>query len=199
MAQFEGVSMKSGFVLIVFFLATCNAGAQQPISAATVDELVNKLAAPKVVTRSLRNLVPEPRILAPEPEKPSSEPGSLAPDAINFPPEPRKIDLIVQFDFNSARLQEASKPLLASLAEAMGSERIKTLRIKVEGHTDAVGKASYNQLLSEKRAQSVLEFLSGMGVAKDRLAAEGKGASELLLPDKPDALENRRVRISTLN
>ena len=145
--------------------------AQQPIQSATADELVDKLAPPKALTRSLRNLAPEPR----------------------------KIDLMIQFDFNSARLQETSKPLLTSLADAMGSERIKTLRFKVEGHTDAVGKASYNQQLSEKRAQSVLEFLSNKGVEKDRLTAEGKGASELLLPDKPDAMANRRVRITTLN
>ena len=163
--------MKTQLLLIGLAFAACGAMAQQPIQSATVDELVDKLAPPKTLTRSLRNLAPEPR----------------------------KIDLMIQFDFNSARLQETSKPLLSSLADAMRSERIKALRFKVEGHTDAVGKASYNQQLSEKRAQSVLEFLSNKGVEKDRLTAEGKGASELLLPDKPDAMENRRVRITTLN
>lgn len=163
--------MKSWLLLMGWVLAACGAIAQQPINSATVDELVDKLAPPKAATRSLRNLTPAPR----------------------------KIDLMIQFDFNSARLQETSKPLLASLAEAMSSERIKALRFKVEGHTDAVGKASYNQQLSEKRAQSVLEFLSNKGVEKDRLLAKGKGSSELLLPDKPDAMENRRVRITTLN
>ena len=163
--------MKRRLLMMGCALVACSAMAQQPIQSATADELVDKLAPPKALTRSLRNLAPEPR----------------------------KIDLMIQFDFNSARLQETSKPLLASLAEAMGSERIKTLRFKVEGHTDAVGKASYNQQLSEQRAQSVLEFLSNKGVEKDRLTAEGKGASELLLPDKPDAMANRRVRITTLN
>ena len=163
--------MKRGLLLIGLALAAWSAMAQQPIQSATADQLVDKLAPPKALTRSLRNLAPEPR----------------------------KIDLMIQFDFNSARLQETSRPLLTSLAEAMGSERIKALHFKVEGHTDAVGKASYNQQLSEKRAQSVLEFLSGKGVEKDRLLAEGKGSSELLLPDKPDAMENRRVRITTLN
>ncbi len=163
--------MKRRLLLIGWALAACSAIAQQPIQSATADELVDKLAPPKALTRSLRNLAPEPR----------------------------KIDLMIQFDFNSARLQEASKPLLTSLADAMGSERIKALRFKVEGHTDAMGKASYNQQLSEKRAQSVMEFLANKGVDKDQLMAEGKGASELLLPDKPAAMENRRVRITTLN
>jgi len=36
------------------------------------------------------------------------------------------------------------------------------------------------------------------GISKDRLTAEGKGFSDLLYPDKPQAMENRRVRISTL-
>ena len=163
--------MKSWLLLIGFAFTVFNVTAQEPIKSATADELVEKLAPAPSATRSMRNLTPAPR----------------------------KIDLMVQFDFGSARLQESSKPLLASLAEAMGSERIKALRFKLEGHTDAVGKASYNQRLSEKRAQSVLEFLSNKGVEKDRLMAEGKGSSELLLPDKPDAMENRRVRITTLN
>lgn len=168
--------MRSWLLLIGLVLATFNAGAQQPIKSATSNELVDKLAPPQAATRSLRNLTPAPR-----------------------EPEPRTIDLVVQFDFGSALLQESSKPLLTSLAEAMVDERIKALRFRVEGHTDAVGKASYNRQLSEKRAQSVAEFLSTKGVEKDRLVAEGKGASELLLPDKPDAMENRRVRITTLN
>ena len=163
--------MKRRLLFIGWALAACSALAQQPINSATVDELVDKLAPPQGLTRSMRNLAPGPR----------------------------KVDLMIQFDFNSARLQEASKPLLTTLAQAMGSERIKELRFKVEGHTDAVGKASYNQQLSEKRAQSVATFLSNKGVEKERLVAEGKGFSELLLPDQPDAMENRRVRITTLN
>lgn len=163
--------MKIWLLLIGLAIAAFAATAQQSIKSATADELVEMLAPVPSTTRSVRNLAPEPR----------------------------KIDLMLQFDFNSARLQEPSRPMLASLAQAMGSTRIKALRFKVEGHTDAVGKASYNQDLSEKRAQSVVEFLSYKGVKKNRLLAEGKGASDLLLPDKPDAMENRRVRITTLN
>ncbi len=86
-----------------------------------------------------------------------------------------------------------------SVAGAMVNERIKHLRFRVEGHTDAIGKTRYNQQLSERRAQSVVEFLLQRGIDKDRLVAQGKGPSELLLPDKPYAIENRRVRITTLN
>jgi flagellar motor protein MotB len=39
--------------------------------------------------------------------------------------------------------------------------------------------------------------MSDQGIDKERLLGEGKGFSELLLPDKPKAAENRRVRITT--
>ena len=163
--------MKRRLLLIGWALVACGATAQETIKSATVDELVDKLAPPKALTRSLRNLAPEAR----------------------------KIDLMIQFDFDSARLQEVSKPLLSSLAEAMGSERIKTLRFKVEGHTDARGSAAYNEALSARRAQSVLAFLQSGGVQAGRLQAEGRGATELLDPAHPQAPENRRVRISTVD
>ena len=68
----------------------------------------------------------------------------------------------------------------------------------VEGHTDAKGKADYNQDLSARRALAVQTYLIGQSVAPDRLQAEGKGASELANPNDPLAAENRRVRIVNL-
>ena len=155
-------------------VGAASALAQQPIKSATVDELVEMLAPPSApLTRSMT--------------------------ARNIAPAPRKIDLTVNFGFDSARLESTSKPLLLDLARAMGAERLAAIRFKVEGHTDAVGKADYNQQLSAKRAQSVLEFLAQSGVSADRLMAEGKGPSEPLMPDRPDAPQNRRVRIRTID
>ena len=163
--------MKTCFSFFAVLAIATSACAQQPIGAATAEELAAQLAAPPAAqTRSLRIVAPAPR----------------------------KLDLSIQFDYNSAKLQESSKPLLTNLAEAMGSERIKELKLRVEGHTDAVGKASYNQQLSQRRATSVLEFLAQQGVDKQRLQAEGKGSTELLYPEKPEAMENRRVRIMTV-
>jgi len=168
--------MKPVLIALAISVAVgaASALAQQPIKSATVDELVEMLAPPPApLTRSMT--------------------------ARNIAPAPRKIDLTVNFGFDSARLESTSKPLLLDLARAMGVERLAAIRFKVEGHTDAVGKADYNQQLSAKRAQSVLEFLAQSGVSADRLMAEGKGPSELLMPDKPDAPQNRRVRISTID
>lgn len=141
---------------------------QAPMGRATADELVEKLAPPSApLTRSMRNLVPQRR----------------------------QVDLVVNFDFDSARLQDASRPLLESLAQALNSERLKGTRFKVEGHTDGKGSARYNDELSSRRAQAVAAFLVSQGVESGRLETTGRGFSELLVPDRPDAAENRRVRV----
>jgi outer membrane protein OmpA-like peptidoglycan-associated protein len=112
--------------------------------------------------------------------------------------EPRSIDLVIQFDFDSANLQESSKPLLDNLVSAMKTDRLMSLRFKVEGHTDAKGSEAYNQNLSMRRAESVVSYMADNGIDKRRLEGIGKGFSELLYPDKPQAMENRRVRITTV-
>lgn len=114
----------------------------------------------------------------------------------NIVPKPVTVDLSINFDFDSANLQASSKPLLDNLASAMNSERLSSLKFRIEGHTDAKGKAEYNQELSARRALAVQTYLISQNVGSDRLQAEGKGFSELLLPEKPLASENRRVRIT---
>lgn len=160
---------------LLFMALLCAQAGAQTIRSATPQELAEQLAPPATAaTRSL---------------------GSTR----NLAPAPRKLDLMIHFEFNSATLQPASKPLVAALAEAMRSERVKDIRFRVEGHTDGVGKPEYNLALSDRRAQVVADYLAGLGVAKERLVPQGKGDTELLLPDNPHALENRRVRITTLD
>ena len=163
--------MKICFIFFAWLMIAASAWGQQPITAATAEELAEQLAPPVALTRTLRVVVPVAR----------------------------KLDLSIQFDYNSAKLQESSRPLLANVATAMGSERIKELKFRIEGHTDSIGRATYNQQLSQRRAVSVLEFLAQQGVDKQRLQAEGKGSTEPLYPEKPEAMENRRVRITTLD
>ncbi len=56
------------------------------------------------------------------------------------------------------------------------------IKLEVRGHTDAIGSEEYNQALSERRAKSVIRYLTGLGVPGNRM--EFKGFSE----DKPVAL-----------
>jgi outer membrane protein OmpA-like peptidoglycan-associated protein len=116
----------------------------------------------------------------------------------NLTPEAREkpnVDLSIQFEFDSAKLLPESRPLLDNLVKAINSDKLQGFTFVVEGHTDIVGSADYNQKLSNQRALSVLAYLASKGVSKERLKALGKGSTELLMPDKPDAAENRRVRI----
>jgi outer membrane protein OmpA-like peptidoglycan-associated protein len=80
----------------------------------------------------------------------------------------------------------------------MKSDGLKGLRFRIEGHTDAVGSPDYNMKLSNRRAQSVGDFLGVQGVDQARLESVGKGASEPIVPADPLAAANRRVRIVTI-
>ncbi len=155
---------------LILLLGLLQAGLSQAqlVHQASPEQLIEKLAPPAPSTRSLRNISPRPVT----------------------------IDLSIHFDFDSANLQAGSKPLLDNLALAMNSDRLSALQFRVEGHTDAKGKADYNLQLSNRRAQAVVDYLSQAQVAATRLQAQGKGASELLMPDRPLASENRRVRIT---
>ena len=212
-----------GFVLGGLYLSCSYQAGAQPLQNATVDQLVEQLApSTPMRTRGMRNLAPQraPGAAAGTEAATSNNPDTaasnntsaspassgpaphtqttMATEAAATPEAPRSVDLVINFNFDSASLQPASKPLLDVLAIALSSDKLKTIRFKVEGHTDAKGLQTYNQQLSSRRAESVVSYLAEKGVAKDRMLPEGKGFSELLYPEKPTAMENRRVRITTL-
>ena len=109
------------------------------------------------------------------------------------------LSLLIQFDFNSAEVKPESQQALANLAQALQSKELVDAKFAVEGHTDAKGRAEYNLKLSQQRADAVRAFLARQGVTEVRLAAVGKGASELVNEADPLSAENRRVRIVNLN
>lgn len=83
----------------------------------------------------------------------------------------------VEFDYDSDRIREASYGKLNNAAEVLKAN--PNYRFYVEGHTDAAGGVEYNQKLSERRAASVIRYLSNKGVNTDNLTPVGKGKSEL--------------------
>ncbi len=70
-------------------------------------------------------------------------------------------------------------------------------QMTVEGHTDATGSAAYNQSLSEKRAQSVIDFLTAAGIPAARLKAAGFGSSKPVASNDTELGrgQNRRVEL----
>ena len=191
--------------------------AQTPATPST-ENMIEQLKAPR--TRSLRNLLveevrtrPEPvpgsEVQAPAGEassatttaaagQPASQPGASGAVAAATVPRP-SLSLLIQFDFDSAKVRPESQEALFNLSQALQSADLLGSRFAVEGHTDAKGSADYNRKLSALRANAVREFLRAKGVDQERLVASGRGAGELANATQPFASENRRVRIVNLD
>jgi len=111
--------------------------------------------------------------------------------------ETLKIDIAseVSFDFDSASLKSAFTPTLNKVADIL--QRYPNTIIHVVGYTDSVGSESYNMKLSERRAQSVVDYLSSRGVSSSRLYAIGKGESDPRATNDTEAGRqlNRRVEL----
>ena len=209
-------------LLLATLLAAPLAEAQTPLDA---DALIRQLKP--ATTRGLRNLNVQAVPATPvAPAAPSSAadvtatspqaPAPLAPDqpdSVTLPapapvaatpaanptvdPAP-SVSLAIQFEYNSARVSQASYQTLQQLSRALQSPELLDYRFRIEGHTDAKGQATYNRKLSQSRADEVRRVLVTLGVAGERLSSTGLGASQLALPSQPYAAENRRVRIVNL-
>jgi outer membrane protein OmpA-like peptidoglycan-associated protein len=108
---------------------------------------------------------------------------------------PASFDITLNFPFNSADLTPDSRAKLDRVAKALTDPATINMNVIISGHTDARGSASYNQVLSERRAQSVRQFLvEHRGIDAKRLVAKGYGKSQLLLPSDPNNDLNRRVQ-----
>lgn len=101
----------------------------------------------------------------------------------------------ITFDTNSARLTETDKRILDGAITKIKSST--STNIDVVGHTDSRGTDSYNQGLSERRAQSVVDYLTNAGVSANRLFATGRGESEPIASNDTaeGRQQNRRVEI----
>jgi len=99
----------------------------------------------------------------------------------------------VLFDFDAADLAGAAGPVLDQVASALLGGAV--LRVEVQGHTDNVGGAAYNQALSEARARAVREALVDRGVPPETLVARGYGPQRPVAPNDTEAgrAANRRV------
>lgn len=106
------------------------------------------------------------------------------------------IDLEINFDFNSDVVRPNARPTLQALGRALSNQEMKGTVFFVNGHTDAVGGADFNQDLSERRAEAVKRILiQEFRLPTDTLVAVGYGKSQLKNATKPFAAENRRVQI----
>ncbi|MEZ4988138.1 MAG: OmpA family protein [Saprospiraceae bacterium] len=86
--------------------------------------------------------------------------------------------LPINYEYNSARLTDDARSIIdEKLVTLMKSNQ--NVRIEISSHTDSRGSADANQLLSERRAQSVVNYLKSRGINGSRLVAVGYGESRL--------------------
>ena len=82
----------------------------------------------------------------------------------------------IYYDFDRATIRADARPILIRLAQQL---RATPVNVTLGSHTDARGSDDYNQRLSQRRAQSVVDFLTSRGVAAGRILARGYGESQL--------------------
>ncbi|MCE8002135.1 OmpA family protein [Billgrantia ethanolica] len=130
---------------------------------------------------------PEP-VAEPEP-MPEPEPAPVT----EF--EPVTLDSEVTFAFDSDEIRPGAYPTLDQVATTLREN--PNLRVRIEGHTDSVGSPQYNVGLSERRANSVRDFLVSRGIAENRMTTRGFGEERPVATNDTDEgrAQNRRVEI----
>jgi outer membrane protein OmpA-like peptidoglycan-associated protein len=107
-----------------------------------------------------------------------------------------QIALEINFAFDSADLLPDTIPRLDALGQVLSRPTLQTNNIVISGHTDHKGTAEYNQKLSERRADSVVDYLvKKFPLDRSNLTAVGYGFDKLKNAADPLAAENRRVEI----
>jgi outer membrane protein OmpA-like peptidoglycan-associated protein len=99
----------------------------------------------------------------------------------------------ILFETNSDQLNEISFTELERVVGLMKEN--PGLAVEINAHTDDVGSASYNLALSDRRAQSVVDFLIESNINQDRFTARGLGESQPVVPNdtEENKAKNRRV------
>jgi outer membrane protein OmpA-like peptidoglycan-associated protein len=186
--------------------------AQQPVRTfddAPSMEQLRSIMVPESRSSAGRTIVIQrpPTSTGPSPIQPAStaavaaparaEPAMVQPTAPPLPQPSQRaaeagaVAFHISFAFNSAVLPESAHAMIDRIAQLM--KETPELKLRVEGHTDATGSASYNVSLSQERARAVAQYLEAQGVSADRLMLVGKGKAEPLTRD-PFEPANRRVQ-----
>lgn len=101
----------------------------------------------------------------------------------------------VYFDIDSAEIKTESFPILDEFGKAL-TKGLPDISIMIAGHTDNLGEKEYNQVLSEKRASSVAEYLITVhGIKSKRIVTKGFGFSKPIASNDSEInrSKNRRV------
>jgi outer membrane protein OmpA-like peptidoglycan-associated protein len=194
-----------GAVLAIGAALSMTAGMAFAGDDVTADQILKALAPKKPLTRGLSMAPPaDPAVSAAEGKFVETlrnrntrslsigEREQIATIAKDKP----NIDLEITFDYNSADISAKSQPAVQALGKALSSADLKGSTFIVAGHTDAVGGETYNQDLSERRADSIKRYLvDKFGIAGTDLVTVGYGKTKPKDPSAPMDPANRRVQV----
>jgi len=123
---------------------------------------------------------------------------------INIPLQPLEANATIVlknifFDVNKFDLKPQSTVELDKIVQLLKDN--PTLVIQINGHTDNVGKATDNQLLSENRAKAVVAYLGSKGITATRLSSKGWGDTKPIADNKTEAgrAQNRRTEMKVVS
>ncbi|MCJ7541679.1 MAG: OmpA family protein, partial [Desulfobacterales bacterium] len=107
------------------------------------------------------------------------------------------IDLDIQFDTNKAEIKAQYHGRLKEVADFMAA--YPETKAVIEGHTDSVGSAAYNQKLSQRRAESVRDYLiQKFNIRSNRLTAKGLGEERPVASNDTEEGRRRNRRIQAV-
>ena len=111
--------------------------------------------------------------------------------------EKHSVSATALFEFDKSDLHEQGKAELHELDEYIKSKGVKVVDINVIGHTDSLGSEEYNQGLSERRANSVMEYMVSEGIDASIIDVSGEGESNPIADNSTaeGQAKNRRVEI----
>jgi len=176
------VLLKPVLALGLLLALLVPAAAQTVTSEEIVRALLPQNSGPNV--RSFRKQ-------APNPYRGINVQGELPPE-VELP----RINLTVNFEFDSASLTNDGILTLQALGAALQDPRLRNMRFQIAGHTDLRGSAQYNLNLSQRRAFTVAEFLVAFyGIPRQQLFPVGYGENRPVDPYNPSSGRNRRVEI----
>ncbi|MBN8216079.1 MAG: PQQ-binding-like beta-propeller repeat protein [Spirochaetes bacterium] len=162
--------------------------AQRPAGAPSSNE-----ARPIPASNRLPDPAPRPM---PDPDwKPDAPPVALD---LAKPGDTIRVENIL-FEFNEAYLKKKSIAILDGILAQL--RRFPGIRMEIRGHTDATGDRAYNQNLSRRRADAVMDYLVKNGVGPSRLRAVGFGQDQPIAPNDTEAgrAQNRRTEFFILD